>query len=189
MFPSRSVARLDPNPRGRNTLSIANFITLTLGSAWRCRSLKAKVRTLDGRFRGAAQTEFSPRHERARWVAAEARHLRDRGWEYERIAQHLTEVGRQSAAPYLQIPCALTFRYEYCISAAAVWKACNPNRKRKPRPFLDKKLEYLRLEDLIFCLGPRIQQGDIPAIGAALKIMRREAQVLGYRPDKRRRPS
>ncbi len=150
-----------------------------------------QTRSPDGRYRGKQPSEITDRSLRARWVKEEAQALRNRGVEYQAIAQHITQVGRGEESPVVLLPIELEdFPEEYSISAVACWKACNGRRKRQTmtsRQFDRQRLELHRLGKLYVELEPKIKMDDPHALQAALKIQERQAKIMGYWPDERRK--
>ncbi len=151
-----------------------------------------QTRHPDGRYRGRQPIEITKRSLRARWVKEEAQALRNRGFEYQAIADHITQVGRGAKSPVVPLPNDLdeAFPEEYSISAVACWKACNRGRKRRmmtSRQFDRQRLELYTLRKLYFELESKCKMGDLRALRAVLTIHERQARIMGYWPDGRRK--
>lgn len=121
----------------------------------------------------------------ARWVEAEALHLKRLGMSFEKIADHIVAVAHGQQQAMVPVPEQAQFSEEYSVSAQAVHRAFQRGIARLPNTEAEayRKLDTARCEDLFLSLQPGIRKGDpsaaalpgYPALGL------REAVGMGRR--------
>jgi hypothetical protein len=97
----------------------------------------------------------------ARWVEAEALHLKRLGMNYPMIAEHLMAVARGSRQPFVPLPAHVYFATDYRISTQAVHLALRRALIRLPNAEAAelRKLDSERCEDMYLALQPAIRKG------------------------------
>jgi hypothetical protein len=118
---------------------------------------------------------------RARWVEAEALHLKKMGFSHDAIADRITQVGRGQLQALTSVPEGLTFPLDYRISRQAIFKACQRALKREPafEAAELRKVYTARCEDMYLNLQPAIRKGNPRATDTAVKVIDLSARVNG----------
>ena len=119
---------------------------------------------------------------RARWVEAEAIHLKRMGLPFDAIAQQITRVGRGQAQPTTPIPDGISFPPNYQISKQACHKAFRKASSGEPALELEemRKLDNARSEELYMSLQPGIRKGNVRVIETGIKVLEHSAKINGY---------
>jgi hypothetical protein len=124
---------------------------------------------------------------RARWVEAEAVHLKRMGLSFDAIAEQISRVGRGQAQPITPIPEGLSFPPDYQISRQACHKACRKAIAREPSLEVEelRKIDHARSEDMLMNLQPAIRKGNARAIETGIKVLDHQAKINGYAAPQR----
>jgi hypothetical protein len=122
----------------------------------------------------------------ARWIKAEALHLKQLGMNYSTIAEHLIAVARAERPPLMPLLAAVRFPTDYRISAQAVHLALKRALVRLPNAEAAelRSLDSLRLEDMFLSLQPGIRKGDPKAVDAGVRVLAHKARLIGYEAPK-----
>ena len=142
----------------------------------------------NGTWRGAKQpVAVSEAVLRARWVEAEAIHLKRMGLSFDLIAEQITRVGRRQAQAIVTIPDSVTFPPDFQISRQACHKAFKKAVAREPSLAVEefRKLDSARCEDMFLNLQPGIRKGNPRSVEAGVKVLRHTAQINGYAAPQR----
>lgn len=142
----------------------------------------------DGRWRNNRRPAVvSDAVVRARWVEAEATHLKRIGLTFDAIAYQMTRIGRGQAQAIVAIPDGVTFPPDFQISRQAVHKAFRRALAREPSMEADefRKLDTDRCEEMFLNLQPGIRKGNPRSIEAGVKVLRHAAQINGYAAPQR----
>ena len=126
----------------------------------------------DGTWRGPTQPVVLPATTlRARWIEAEVIHLKKMGFSFERIAEHITRVGRGQAQSMAAQSDGMTFPSDFSITRQACHKAFKKALVREPALKVAemRKLDTARCEDYIMYLQPSIVKGDDRSMLTAIK--------------------
>jgi hypothetical protein len=119
----------------------------------------------------------------ARWVDAEALHLKRLGMSYQAIADHIMGVahGKQQAA--VPLPEHASFSENYRISAQAFHEAFQRGLVRLPNGEAVelRKLDNERCEDMFLSLQAGMRKGDPRSVEVAVKVLVHKAYLNGYR--------
>jgi hypothetical protein len=145
-------------------------------------------RNSDGTIRRADQPKrLTNRSLLARWVEAEALHLKRLGMGYQAIADHIVGValGRQKAV--VPITEGARFPEGYRISMQAVHRAFRRAIVRLPNAEAAelRKLDSERLDEMLLSLQPGIRQGDPRSIEVGVKVLVHKAELNGYKAPAR----
>jgi hypothetical protein len=118
----------------------------------------------------------------ARWVEAEALHLKRLGMSYPNIADHLIAVARGQRQSFVPLPAPAHFPADYHISAQAVHLALKRALVRLPNAEAAelRKLDSERCEDMFLALQPAIRKGDSKAVDAGVRVLAHKARLNGY---------
>ncbi len=142
-----------------------------------------RKRQPDGSWRGTRQAiAVSESVLRARWVEAEAIHLKQIGLTFDAIADQVTRVGRGQSQAIVAIPEGVTFQPDFQISRQACHKAFKKSiaRERSLATEEFRKLDTARCEDMFLNLQPGIRKGNPRSVEASVKVLRHSAQINGY---------
>lgn len=141
----------------------------------------------DGTWRGPTQPVVLPATTlRARWIEAEVIHLKKMGFSFERIAEHITRVGRGQAQSMAAQSDGMTFPSDFSITRQACHKAFKKALVREPALKVAemRKLDTARCEDYIMYLQPSIVKGDDRSMLTAIKVLNHKARINGYLQSK-----
>jgi hypothetical protein len=124
---------------------------------------------------------------RARWVEAEAVHLKRMGLSFDAIAEQITRVGRGQAQPITPIPNGLSFPPNYQISRQACHKAFRKAIAREPLLAVEefRKLDIARSEEMFLNLQPGIRKGNLRAVEVGIRLLDHAAKISGYAAPQR----
>jgi hypothetical protein len=116
---------------------------------------------------------------RARWIEAEALHLKIMGLTFYAIAEHIMRVGQNRARPLTKMAEGVSFPSDFKISRQACCKAVQRAFGREPALRVEelRKLDHARSEELLANLQPGVRQGNVPAIVAAVKVLDHSAKI------------
>jgi hypothetical protein len=134
----------------------------------------------DGKWRSRRQAVvISAAVLRARWIEAEALHLKVMGLSFQAIAEHLTRVGHSQTQPLTKISEGVTFPPDYKISRQACFKAVQKTLGRETALRVEqlRKIDNARSEELFLNLQPDVRKGKVPAIVAAVKVLDHAARI------------
>ena len=141
----------------------------------------------DGTWRGPRQPMvLSSSTLRARWIEAEVIHLKKMGFTFERIADHISRVGRGQAQAMTGQPHGLIFPPDFTITRQACHKAFKKAITREPSAKVAemRKLDTARCEDYIMYLQPSIVKSDDRSILTAIAVLKHKARINGYLQSK-----
>lgn len=142
----------------------------------------------DGRWRNAREAvAVSEAVLRARWVEAEAIHLKRMGLSFDSIAEQITRVGRGQALPIVAVPDGVKFPPDFQISKQACHKAFKRALAREPSVAAEefRKLDTARCEEMFLNLQPGIRKGNPRSVEVGVKVLRHAAQINGYAAPQR----
>lgn len=147
-----------------------------------------KARNSDGTLRAPNKPKrLANRSMLARWVEAEALHLKRLGMAYQAIADHIVDVaqGRQKA----MVPVAegVVFPVNYRISMQAIHSAFRRAVVRLPNAEAAelRKLDSERLDEMLLSLQPGIRQGDPRSVEVGIRVLVHKAELNGYKAPTR----
>lgn len=123
----------------------------------------------------------------ARWVEAEALHLKRLGMSFEKIADHIVAVAHGQQQAMVPVPEQAQFSEEYSVSAQAVHRAFQRGIARLPNTEAEayRKLDTERCEDLFLSLQPGIRKGDPRSVEVGVKVLAHKAEINGYQAPAR----
>jgi hypothetical protein len=140
-------------------------------------------RQADGTWRSTRQPiVVSEPVRRARWIEAEAIHLKRMGLSFDAIAQHITRVGRRETAAAVTVPEGITFGEHFTITKQACHKAFRKAIAREPGLEVHefRKLDTDRCEEMYLSLQPAIRKDDARAIDSGVRVLNHKARLNGY---------
>jgi hypothetical protein len=146
--------------------------------------MRNKPRNSDGTIRRTNKPRLlTDRSMNARWIEAEALHLKRLGMSYQGIANHIVDVAHGQRQAMVPIPEQAPFTEDYSISAQAVHRAFRRGIARLPNTEAEayRKLDTERCEDMFLSLQPGIRKGDPRSVEVGVKVLAHKAEINGYK--------
>lgn len=140
-------------------------------------------RNSDGTIRRADKPKrVTNRSLLARWIEAEALHLRRLGMSYQGVVDHLVAVAQGRQGAMVPVGERVLFPADFRISLQAVHKACRRAILRLPNVEAAefRKLDNERLDEMYLSLQPGIRQGDARSIEVGVRVLVHKAALNGY---------
>lgn len=122
----------------------------------------------------------------ARWVEAEALHLKRLGMSFEKIADHIGAVAHGQQQVMVPVPEHAHLRGVQRICAGSS-PSVSAGIARLPNTEAEayRKLDTERCEDLFLSLQPGIRKGDPRSVEVGVKVLAHKAEINGYQAPAR----